>query len=277
MNLYITDLDGTLLDEEGCLSNESKESLLKLIESDVMFTVASARSVQSIQILLQDIPLTLPIIAFNGAYISDFETGQHYVINAIEKKIAHSLFKLLIPYGVLSSLHTKGVDALFYSGTVSTGTTDYIRDREIDLKVRVNAIEAIPFDSEVMAFTVIDTKEKILELKEKLVSYDNIIVDAWEDMYYKPWYWLSIHSNESTKANGIKALKDMMTIPVDQLIVFGDNTNDIEMFSIADLSCAVDNAVDSLKNIADEIIGPHIHNSVVRKIADMEGIQLDTI
>lgn len=275
MNLYISDLDGTLLDEEGCLSNASKESLLKLIELDVLFTVASARSVHSIQRLLEDIPLTLPIVAFNGAYISDFKTGQHYIINSIEKKLAHSLFKLLMPYGVLSSLHTNGVDALFHSGALSTGTTDYIEDRERDLKVKVNPIEAIPMDSEIMAFTVIDTKEKILELKENLVSYDNIIVDAWEDMYYKPWYWLSIHSNESTKANGIKALKDMITMPVDQLIVFGDNTNDIEMFTIADLSCAVGNAVDSLKNIADEIIGPHIHNSVVRKIADMEGIQLD--
>ena len=270
-------MDGTLLDEEGCLSNASKESLLKLIELDVLFTVASARSVQSIQRLLKDIPLKLPIVAFNGAYISDFKTGQHYIINSIEKKLAHSLFELLTPYGVLSSLHTNGQDALFHSGILSTGTTDYIEDREHDLKVKVNAIEAIPIDSEVMAFTVIDTKEDILELKEKLASYDNIIVDAWEDMYYKPWYWLSIHSNESTKANGIKALKDMMTMPIDQLIVFGDNTNDIEMFTIADLSCAVDNAVDSLKNIADEIIGPHIHNSVVRKIADMEGIQLDTI
>lgn len=277
MNLYISDLDGTLLDEEGCLSNASKESLLKLIELDVLFTVASARSVQSIQRLLEDIPLKLPIVAFNGAYISDFKTGQHYIINSIEKKLAHSLFELLTPYGVLSSLHTNGVDALFHSGTLSTGTKDYIEDRERDLKVKVNAIEAIPIGSEIMAFTVIDTKKNILELKEKLASYDNIIVDAWEDMYYKPWYWLSIHSNESTKANGIKALKNMMTMQVDQLIVFGDNTNDIEMFTLADLSCAVDNAVDSLKNIADEIIGPHIHNSVVRKIADMEGIQLDTI
>ena len=39
MNLYISDLDGTLLDEAGCLSNESKEGLLKLMALDVQFTV----------------------------------------------------------------------------------------------------------------------------------------------------------------------------------------------------------------------------------------------
>ena len=277
MNLYISDLDGTLLDEEGCLSNESKESLIKLMALDVQFTVASARSVQSIQRLLEDIPLTLPVVAFNGAYISDFKTGQHYIINSIEKEIAHSLFEMLIPFGVLSSLHTNGIDELYHSGEVSIGTTDYIKDREHDLNVKVSPIEVIPMDAEVMAFTVIDTKTNILDLKKKLSSYDNIIVDAWEDMYYKPWYWLSIHSNQSTKAHGIKALKEMMTMSVDQLIVFGDNTNDIEMFSIADRSCAVDNAVDSLKNIADEIIGSHVDDSVVRKIAEMEGINLDTV
>lgn len=277
MNLYISDLDGTLLDEDGSLSNESKECLLKLIQSDVQFTVASARSVQSIQKLLGELPLTLPVVAFNGAYISDFNTGQHLKINSIKKKITNSIFELLKPYGVLVSLHMKGVDSLYHSGELSEGTNDYIKDRERDLEVKVEQMDIIPVESDVMAFTVIDTKNNILELKEKLSAYENIIVDAWEDMYYKPWYWLSIHSNQSTKANGIKTIKEMMNLSVDQLVVFGDNTNDIEMFTIADKCCAVDNAVPSLKAVADEVIESHVHNSVVRKIADMEGIRLDII
>lgn len=265
-NLYITDLDGTLLNNEGMLSDESRRIIMALLQDDVMFTVASARSVWSIQRILKDIPLKLPVISFNGAYISDVHTCQHYKVNRIENL---QFYEYLKENGVLISLHTDGLDALYRAGPLSEGAKLYIQDREEALDGRIERIEKIPDASDVMAFTVIDEKNKIRSVEKTLRDYDGIVVDAWEDMYYKPWYWLSVHSEIATKANGIKALKKIIG-HTGKVVVFGDNTNDIEMFKFADVSIAVENAVPALKALADEIIGKNTENSVVKRISAME-------
>ena len=84
--IYISDLDGTLLQNDGTISKYTREKLKILIKNDVKFTVASARSVISIQKILVDIPIKLPIIEFNGAFISNLKTGDHLIINEINKE-----------------------------------------------------------------------------------------------------------------------------------------------------------------------------------------------
>ena len=79
--VYVSDLDGTLLQSDGTLSDYSREKLTELLESGVHFTVASARAWGEIVPVLGDLPLTLPIIAINGAYLTDYKTGKHLVIN----------------------------------------------------------------------------------------------------------------------------------------------------------------------------------------------------
>lgn len=44
MKIFISDLDGTLLDEKGCVPEKSVEILKRLEEKGVLFTVASART-----------------------------------------------------------------------------------------------------------------------------------------------------------------------------------------------------------------------------------------
>ena len=82
--IYISDLDGTLLTKNAVLSDFSKNKLQELLEDGLLFTVASARSVVSMAVALHGLKLPLPIVEFNGAFISDLESGRHEIINSIE-------------------------------------------------------------------------------------------------------------------------------------------------------------------------------------------------
>ena len=53
---------------------------------------------------------------------------------------------------------------------------------------------------------------------------------------------------------------------INNLVTFGDNLNDVSMFSIADESYAVGNAHSDLKKLATEVIGTNIENAVANKI-----------
>lgn len=272
--LYVTDLDGTLLNEAGELSRYSYKILEKLLRNNVLLTVASARSVQSIKDILGDLPIRLPIVSFNGAFVSRFSDGHHYNVQKIQNL---ALFDLLSPYGVLVSTHAHNKDTLFYSGSLSDGGKLYIRDRETRFNKEVSSIEQIDTNMDIMAYTLIDSYENLIDLKKVLDKYEDIVVDLWEDMYYKPWYWMSIHSNQATKAKGIDLMLKEVDEAIDCLVVFGDNTNDIEMFKRSDISIAVENAVPTLKNLADRVIGQHSSDSVARAIAEMEGIEIDAL
>lgn len=271
--LYVTDLDGTLLNRNAELSEYTKNKLNELIDKGVLITVASARSSQSIKTIMKDVDLKLPVISFNGAYLTDIESMQHMVINEIPHNLATEIYHTVKnDIGVLISTY-KEDDILFYDRITSEGMLAYIKDRERFFNRKLDQVRYDDLDHKVMAFTIIDTKEVISTIKAILVKRfgDEVIIDAWEDMYYKPWNWLTIHCKKATKSNGLKSLLEMVDESISELIVFGDNTNDLPMFELANKSYAVENGVSALKAIATGVIGMHTEDSVVNKINELEG------
>ena len=94
--LFVSDLDGTLLQSDGTLSDYTRQTLKDLLKRGVHFTVASARAWGEMTPVLGDLPLDLPVIAINGAYLTDYATGNHLVINAIENDFAATLYRHIL-------------------------------------------------------------------------------------------------------------------------------------------------------------------------------------
>ncbi|MDE6633608.1 MAG: HAD family hydrolase, partial [Muribaculaceae bacterium] len=69
--LFVTDLDGTLLNQERKVSNESAGILNESIAGGALFSVATARTPGTVGPLLQEVNCTLPLIVMTGAAIWD--------------------------------------------------------------------------------------------------------------------------------------------------------------------------------------------------------------
>jgi hydroxymethylpyrimidine pyrophosphatase-like HAD family hydrolase len=76
---YICDLDGTLLRSDGVLSDFAKDGLNELLSAGTRITVASSRATPAMRALLMGVNLRLPVIEFNGAFVSDLESGTNWV------------------------------------------------------------------------------------------------------------------------------------------------------------------------------------------------------
>lgn len=74
--LYITDLDGTLLNQNASISPYSEQVIKKIIKQGIHFTIATGRSPIRIFSILQNIPLKLPCYFKNGAAIYDIENQE---------------------------------------------------------------------------------------------------------------------------------------------------------------------------------------------------------
>lgn len=76
MTLFVSDLDGTLLNNSAEVSPESAILLNKSIENGINFTIATARTPATIVNILKDINIKLPIITMNGSAIYDIKNDK---------------------------------------------------------------------------------------------------------------------------------------------------------------------------------------------------------
>jgi len=72
----------------------------------------------------------------------------------------------------------------------------------------------------------------------------------------------TITSPEATKANALKQLADSLSVPLSEVMVFGDNHNDISMIEEAGWGVAVSNGEPDAVEAADDLCGSNDDNGV---------------
>ena len=271
--IYISDLDGTLLTNKAILSEFSKSKLQELLEDGLLFTVASARSVFSMRIALHGLKLPLPIVEFNGAFISDLVSGRHEIINSIEPDIIDDIYQLICNFKCIPFISSfNGLeDCCSYNEIINEGMQGYLDDRLFHQDKRLRSLFELTdsFRDQIVCITIINHTDILSELEIAIHERygDRIETYHFENSYSPGWYWLTIYSHKATKAQAILTLQETYGLSSKKLIVFGDHNNDIEMFRIADCALAVANATVELKRYATHIIDSNQADSVVRYIS----------
>ena len=81
--LFLTDLDGTLLNSNAQLSDFSKSGLNKLIKKGMLFSLATARTFATVVDLFEGVNLNLPFILMNGVVIYDPVEQKNVVLHSV--------------------------------------------------------------------------------------------------------------------------------------------------------------------------------------------------
>lgn len=270
--VYISDLDGTLLEPGGTLPLASRTALAQMLQGGLAFTVASARSVASIQTLLAGVPLTLPIIEFNGAFISNLATGRHEIVNALGPEVVEDVYRLAREYqcAPLVSTFSGAEDCVYYAQVGSAGMQWYRDDcaARNDSRWRLVDDFAQAFGEQVVCLTMIDKQDKLAELEAAIIARwaGGVEMHLFENMYSPGWHWLTVHDRRATKDQAIAILRERYGLQNHRLTVFGDQINDLKMFAAADCAVAVANADPRVRARAHQTIGPNTDGSVARFI-----------
>jgi len=278
--IYVTDADGTLLLNDGTISEYSRRKLTELLEAGVNVTVASARSIPSLKHVLHDIPFKLPVIEINGAFITNFKTSEHLIVNDIENNLLEDVYRHITAYNSMPfiSAFDGKQDRLYYQSTPNEGMEWYLEDRIRCKDGRLTQVDNLRscFKDDIVALTVINTKRQLVNLAMKMKEdfEDRLEMHFFENPYSPPWHWLTIHDKKSCKSHAIKELFEITGFSREQLVVFGDNLNDVNMFKMAHKAVAVKNASDEIRHLANEVIGTNTEDSVVKYILKAEGMAI---
>ncbi|MDP4145488.1 MAG: HAD family hydrolase [Bacillota bacterium] len=264
MDLYVSDLDGTLLNSNQKISEETINILNNLIDKGLNFSIATARSITSASRIIEPLNLKLPIVLHNGVFIYDPIKKENILSNYVEQKAALEMIEICEKYGLSPIVFTTNLndgDKIFYKGIFNEGEEDFISSRLSNGDKRFNLVDSFPDfqDDCIIAIIIIEQDERLSPLYKSLSEKYEMVYHYTQDIYSK-FYWLEVTSKGANKKEAVKYLKEYLG--AEKLICFGDNLNDYPMFEIADEKYAVSNGHHILKENATKIIGSNDEHSV---------------
>lgn len=267
--LYLSDLDGTLLNPEKKLSGYTIDTLNALIEKGLPFAYATARSFTSARIVTEGLLLRLPVITYNGAFVVDPSTGQPLVRRMFDRADVAPL---------LDDIRARRIPALLYAqidgeervsyrpADVNRQVREYLAERGNDPRMRaVDTFDQL-FEGELFYITVLAEEQVSRSLMERAQAIESCTHQFQRDIYGQRDWWLEIYQKQSKKSIAAQTLCE--NLGYDRVVCFGDHLNDLSLFEISDECYAVSNAEPEVRRAATAVIGSNAEDGVARWLAE---------
>lgn len=253
MTLYISDLDGTLLGSGGKLKPRTADMLNDFIASGTAFSYCTARSAVSADRIMSDVKLDVPVILMNGVFIYDTCRKEYIRKNAPSEKETELLKEAAVKLGETPMVHSFIDDEIRISYIEgSKNLRHYLSERKDDKRLRpVDGYEDM-FVGEIFYAVFLNPKD-IDALDEYFDGRNGFSRVCYHDVYKPDEIWYEVFSSRAGKDKAVLQLKEITG--ADEIVSFGDNGNDLPMFSASDRCYAVENAIEKVKERADAVIG----------------------
>ena len=254
-NIYITDLDHTFLRSDLSISDYTKKTW-NSYENEAILGIATARTYKKTAQFLEGVSVSAPMILLDGALIA---TMDKKIIDTkfINKEVGDAIIeegeRLGIYPFVLSLVDNELNEAFSYSTTLNSYQSEIIKRYANDDHTQAfSELRAMQNN-----FKIVYMAEEMLlqALKQNLQAlFGDELKYILAPEAYMGCYFLTILHKDADKSHGIRSVSEAAGFDLQKLTVFGDNFNDIGMFELANLSVAVANAQDGVKEKADIVL-----------------------
>lgn len=262
--LIVSDIDGTLFNSDGKISNKNLEAIKDVTSKGIKFALVSGRSYGFLKGLSDEYGINIDAIGYNGTEIRD-ENGNIIWKRYMDKQDvidiakfledADCLFKVFTTKGIVCKRPRKirSIAEEILKSRNEEITDETIKSKENDILLSdlivSDMIEYIERkDSDIVKIEVIDSSRDYLnKISEKVKGISEVFITSSYGLN------IEIMHKEVNKGNAIKNFAQYLGIDTNEVMAFGDNVNDIEMIEEAGMGVAVENAVDELKKVANFI------------------------
>jgi len=236
--LVAVDMDGTLLNSKDIITKRTQDSIKKLVNKGIVFTICTGRPIQGIEQYNKLLKLDAPFITYNGAMIvksisKDVLFKQNLTINDAKKiyQLGQE-FKTTIIVWSNNKLYVNKINDL---------TQKYKKLSTVE-PIIVKDIETIVSDG-ITKILWYDEVEKIKKFESKLFKE---ISDGVNFCTSKPIF-LEFFDKRVSKGVALKKIGEFLNIRKEETIAIGDGFNDLPMLEYAGLSVAMKNAPNEIK------------------------------
>lgn len=269
--LYVSDLDGTLLDDNSQLSRGTIDTLNRVIgELGGLFTVATARTPATVVPLMQEVHARLPFIVIGGSAMWNPVTHGYEHTRGINDATVNAVADVFDRHHAHPFIYRRhGSDLLYthHDGPLSPQEERFVAQRQ-HLPLKKFFLDDKDYrrsDDEALLIFSMNKYAVLKEIAQDLkTNVTTCSVMLYHDIFDESEGYLEIFTAGTSKAAAIHQLAQQ--VGATRVVVFGDNRNDIAMMQAADHSVAVANAFPEVRAAATEVIGPNTADSVAHWI-----------
>lgn len=285
--LIAIDLDGTLLNSYGEISEEDKKAVQKQIQNGAEVVLTSGRTISAMESFAEEVGANNYLISGNGTVVYDLQNKQNIYEKYLSKEKVLEIIKICEENSMYYNVYT---DRSIITKNLNFNTLFYYSEnlkKPAEKRTNIEQIANIPeyiasLEEPFLKITVCDNDKAIFNrmiyaLKQiedidvlEVAHMSRKIVRIDDEERKLEYYYTEITSKNVNKWDAILYLAKKIQIPVENIITIGDNVNDMKMLENAAFGIAMENSSPNVKEIANFITTDN-NNSGVGKALEIIG------
>ncbi len=266
IQVVVSDIDGTLLTDDGFVDKESQKLISELPKHGVHFTVATGRLHSAITELAADLGIDIPLISMDGALIKSYPEGEILFESFVKEKYVRKAVALADTF--LLNVALCHDDAIYY--TERNSVIPQIMDK---FGAKYKEVESYDdyYDRTLEVVFASDYKHNLRYVYNRLSFPYTFGLDRsfFRSQRHDNIYYLEIRNKGTSKGMGFRRLLKDLNIKEANAAVIGDWYNDLSLFKVGGFKVAVSNAVAEVKRQADFITTRDNNNGGVGEFVEM--------
>ena len=284
VKLITIDIDGTLLNSYGEVSEKNKQAIQKALNENIDVVLASGRMPKATLPIANEINSNKYLISGNGAAIYDIQKNEIIYNNYLNKSKVLEILDICEKNSMFYNIYTNNAiltkslnyNILFYNNENKKNPEDK--------KIKINVIDNM-YDyinnyqvNDFLKFTICDSDKMIFKsIINKLKTVKNIdvlevahmsrkIIKHGTEDYEVSYFYTEITKENVNKWTAIEKLMEILKISKEEVMAIGDNINDKEMVENAGIGIVTGNSSPVMKEIADEVVATNDEDGVAEAI-----------
>ena len=270
--LVAIDLDGTMLNQYGIITEKTKKAISKAQEKGVEVMIASGRAITSVKRFSKEINSNKYFISGNGAITYDIKNNKILYENILSKTKALKIIKICEENSIYYNVYTEnGIIAK----NLSYNTLYYYKDnltKPDENRTHINIVENVydyfeQREEKILKIMICDEHKtvfnsivrKLKELSEievlEVSHMSRKIIKQGTDEIALEYFYTEVSAKDVDKWNALEEIISLMNISKEEVVTIGDNANDLKMITNAGLGVAMGESAPYVKQSAD-IIAP---------------------
>ncbi len=273
MELIVFDLDGTLLNKSSQISPYTRETLRRLTERGIAYTVATGRALHGAVDILEGHGFELPQIFKNGVMIwNPVEAcySSRYLLTLDEISHVAQAFsdREITPF--FFTLEPGDRHAVYHPPLRQKVEYKLVKSFAKERDLPVLPIAELPADADITNISAIGPDTGVQAVADLIADEEGLVAYMGTAIEDRKLSWIDIHHQSGSKGGAVELLK--RELGFSRVICFGDSDNDLSMFAYADEAYAPENAKASVKEAATAVIGHHDADGIAKFLRERFGL-----
>lgn len=282
--LVAVDLDGTMLNEYGVVTENTKKTIKNTIEKGIDVIIASGRPIDSIKTIAKEIGSENYFIAGNGSLIYDIKKDEIIYENFLNKQKVLEIAQICENNSISYNIYT---EETIIAKQLKYNVLYYYKEnlkKEEKNKTNITLVDNIEEyikksqNEKFLKITICDENKSIFNsVIRKLKKISNIdvldvchmsrkvIKQGTEDVTIE-YYYTEISVKDVNKWNAIQYLINKLNIKKEEVMAIGDNINDKEMIENAGVGIAMGQSTPKIIELADYVTENNKNEGVKKAI-----------